>query len=120
MSWILRYRCRIFLRSSLWATAIACMVAALLVAPLVRLVDDRTQWTLMGFGLEGSRVLVGALASSLLTFIVVAFSIILLAVQVAGGQLSPRIIARIFENRLSKLVMGALRRSGSVEPIVLR
>jgi uncharacterized membrane protein len=107
MSWIFRYRFRIFLRSSLWATAIACMAAALLVAPVIRLVDDRTQWTLMGFGLDGSRILVGALASSLLTFIVVAFSIILLAVQVAGGQLSPRIIARIFENRLSKLVMGA-------------
>jgi uncharacterized membrane protein len=107
MSWILRYRFRIFLRSSLWATAIACMAAALLAAPVIRLVDDRTQLTLMGFGLDGSRVLVGALASSLLTFIVVAFTIILLAVQVAGGQLSPRIIARIFENRLSKLVMGA-------------
>jgi uncharacterized membrane protein len=107
MSWIIRYRCRTFLRSSLWATAIACMAAALLVAPVIRLVDDRTQWTLMGFGLEGSRVLVGALASSLLTFIVVAFSIILLAVQVAVGQLSPRIIARIFERRLAKLVMGS-------------
>ena len=107
MSWIFRYRCRIFLRSSLCVIPIACMAAALLAAPLLRLVDECTQWTLMGFGPEGSRVVIGALASSLLTFIVFAFSIILLAVQVAGGQLSPRIIARIFETRLIKLALSA-------------
>jgi len=83
------------------------MAAALLAAPLIRLIDDRTHWTLMGFGPEGSRAVVGALAASLLTFIVFAFSIILLAVQVAGGQLSPRIIARIFETRLIKLTLSA-------------
>jgi uncharacterized membrane protein len=107
MSWILRYRFRIFLRSSLSVAPIAFMAAALLAAPLIRMVDESTRWTLMGFGIEGSRVVVGALASSLLTFIVFAFSIILLAVQVAGGQLTPRIIARIFERRLVKLTLGA-------------
>jgi uncharacterized membrane protein len=50
---------------------------------------------------------VGALVSSHLTFIVFAFSIILLAVQIAGGQLSPRVIARIFEGRLIKLTLSA-------------
>lgn len=83
------------------------MAAALLAAPLIRMVDDGTRWTLMGFGLEGSRIVVGALASSLLTFIVFAFSIILLAVQIAGGQLSPRIIARVFESRLAKLTLSS-------------
>lgn len=107
MSWILRYRLRMFLRSSLCAAPIACMFAALLAAPLIRMIDESTRWTLMSFGLEGSRVVVGALASSLLTLIVFSFSIILLAVQVAGGQLSPRIIARIFENRLAKFTLSA-------------
>ena len=35
------------------------------------------------------------------------FSILLLAVQMASGQLSPRIIARVFEDRLTKLTIGA-------------
>ena len=48
-----------------------------------------------------------ALSSALLTFIVVAFSILLLAVQVAGGQLSPRIIARVFERPITKAVLSA-------------
>ena len=42
------------------------------------------------------------LASSLLGLIVFAFSILLLAIQIAGGQLSPRIIARIFRGASSR------------------
>src|ERR1019366_8947697 len=108
LSWIFRYRCRMFLRSSLWLAPVASIAAALVAAPLIRPLDDPTRWTLLAFGLEGSRAVAGALASSLLTFIVFAFSIILLAVQVAGGQLSPRVIARIFEGHLIKVVLSAL------------
>jgi uncharacterized membrane protein len=107
MNWILRYKLKTFLRSSLCVWPVASMAAALLAAPLILMVDERTQWTLMGFGPEGSRIVVGALASSLLTFIVFAFSIILLAVQIAGGQLSPRIIARVFESHLAKVTLSA-------------
>jgi uncharacterized membrane protein len=96
-----------FLRSSLWLAPVVSIAAALIAAPLIRLLDDRTRWTLLAFGLEGSRAVAGALASSLLTFIVFAFSIILLAVQVAGAQLSPRVIARIFEGHLIKVVLSA-------------
>ena len=105
MSRILHYKWKNFLRSSLCAWPIASMAAALLAAPLIRIVDEGTRWTLMGFGPEGSRIVVGGLAASLLTFIVFAFSIILLAVQIAGGQLSPRIIARVFESPIAKLTL---------------
>jgi uncharacterized membrane protein len=96
-----------FLRRSLWAAPVASMAAALLVAPLIRLADGQTRWKLLGFGLDGSKAVVGGLASSLLTFIVFALSIILLAVQVSGAQLSPLVIGRIFERRLVKLVLSA-------------
>jgi uncharacterized membrane protein len=105
MSWLSRYRFRRFLRSSLWAPAVASMAAALLAAPLLRLADDLTGWTLMNFGVDGAKALAGALSSSLLTVLVFSFSIILLAVQVAGGQLSPRVIARIYMTRRLKLVV---------------
>jgi uncharacterized membrane protein len=95
------------LRSSLWRGPVASMAAAVLVARAVRWVDDQTRWTLFNFGLEGARTVLGALGSSLLTFIVFAFSILLLSVQMASGQLSPRVIARVFENRTTKLTIGA-------------
>jgi uncharacterized membrane protein len=83
------------------------MLVALLLAPLIRWVDERTQWTLLGFGPDGAKAVVGALSSSLLTFVVFAFSILLLSVQVAGSQLSPRVIARVFETRLSRATLAA-------------
>ena len=107
MSWIREQRRSTFLRSSLWPVPIGFMLAGLLAAPVIRWLDDQTRWTLMGFGTEGARIVVGSLASSLLTIIVFAFSILLLAVQMASGQLSPRIIARVFENTLTKLTIGA-------------
>jgi len=61
----------------------------------------------MGFAPDGARNVLGALASSLLTFIVFALSILLLSVQMASGQLTPRVIARFFEQRLTKLTVGA-------------
>jgi len=106
MRWVCRFRCSAFLRASLCIVPIACMAAALLAAPGLRWLDDQTRWTLLGFGAEGARAAVGALASSLLTFIVFAFSIILLAVQMASGQLSPRIIRWIFESRSAKATLG--------------
>jgi uncharacterized membrane protein len=106
MSWILRYRCSQFLRSSMCAIPVASVAAALLVAPMLRSIDDRTRWTLLGFGIEGSRAVAAALDSSILSFVVFAFSIILLAVQIASGQLTPRIIGRLFENRAVKLTLG--------------
>jgi uncharacterized membrane protein len=107
MNWLTRHRCRRYLKSSLFLAPAASIVLALLVAPAVRWVDDRTQWTLLGFGPSGAAAVLSGLASSLLSLIVFAFSILLLAIQIAGGQLSPRIIARIFRTRLLKLALSA-------------
>jgi uncharacterized membrane protein len=95
------------MRASLWLVSAVSMAAALLVAPLVRWVDDRTRWVLLGFGADGARDVLGALSASLLTFIVFAFSLLLLSAQMASGQFTPRIVVRVFENRLTKLTVGA-------------
>jgi uncharacterized membrane protein len=105
MSWRTRYLFRQFLRSSLWVAPFVSMIVALFVAPLVRWVDDQTQWVLLDYGPTGAQAMVSALSGSLLTLIVFGFSILLLTVQVAGGQLSPRIIARTFENRLTRVAI---------------
>ena len=100
MSWLRRHRARRYFRSSLFVVPTASIVLALAVAPLVRWVDDETRWTLLGLSGTGAGTVVSALSSSLLALIVFSFSILLLAIQIAGGQLSPRVIARIFGARL--------------------
>lgn len=106
-NWLRHQRRNRFVRASLWLIPALCMAAALLAAPVVRWIDDRTRWTLLGLSAEGAREVAGALASSLLTLIVFAFSMLLLAVQMASGQLTPRIITRVFGDRVTKLSVGA-------------
>jgi uncharacterized membrane protein len=107
MSWLTRYLARRTLKSSLFLAPTASIVLALAVAPVVRWIDDRTRWTLLDLGASGAAAVVAGLSSSLLGLIVFAFSILLLAIQIAGGQLSPRIIARVFRARLLKVVLSA-------------
>jgi uncharacterized membrane protein len=105
MSWRARYEAAVFLRSSLWLLPVVSTPLGVCAARATRWIDERTRWTLFGFGAEAARTLLASLSASLLTFIVFAFSILLLAVQQAGAQLSSRIIAWIFKSRLAKLVL---------------
>jgi uncharacterized membrane protein len=102
MTWLQRYRLRNFVASSVWLPPLLGMVAALLLFPVIRRVDAMLgvePW----LGPDGARTLLGALASSMLTFIVFVFSILLLSVQLASAQLTPRIIALVYRSRVVKL-----------------
>ncbi len=107
MAWLARHRRRRYLRSSLFLAPSASILLALAVAPVVRWIDDQTRWELLGFGAAGASAVLSGLSSSLLALIVFAFSILLLAIQIAGGQLSPRVIARIFRTPLLKITLSA-------------
>jgi uncharacterized membrane protein len=53
-------------------------------------------------GIEGTKTSLTTLAGSMFTFIVFVFSILLLSVQVASAQLTPRIIVFFYRNRVLK------------------
>lgn len=106
MFWLHRARFRTFLRNSLWVAPVACMIAALVLAPLTRFWDSTLQLRFLNFGLQGARAAVGMIAASMLTFVVFFFSVLLLTVQIASGTLSPRIIARPFQSRVLKTALG--------------
>ena len=72
------------------------MIAALAAIPVVRGLDAWTAWRWFGFTPDGARAVLGGLSSSMLTFVVFAVSALLLAVQLASGQLTPRIIVLTF------------------------
>lgn len=95
------------LHASLWLVPVASMAAAMLAGPVMRWIDEQTRWTVLSLGLEGAKAIVGGLASSLLTFIVFTISILLLATQMASQTMSPRMIARLFEYKRTKVTLGA-------------
>jgi uncharacterized membrane protein len=104
MAWLQRCRLRAFFKSSLWPLPLAGLIAALLVAPLVCGLDRRTGWT-SDIAADGAGAVVDNLSSALLTFLVFVSSMLLLAVQLASAQLTPRIIARIFRGPVTRLTL---------------
>lgn len=106
LDWSTRYKVKRFQRRSFSLVPISAILVAMAVTPLIRWIDGRTHWQLLGVGPEGAKALVGTLPSALLSLIVFSLSIILLAVQLASSQYSARIIARVFESTLLKWSLG--------------
>jgi uncharacterized membrane protein len=55
--------------------------------------DAQREWTLLGFGISGAQATLQAIVTETLSFLVFTFGSLLVAIQVASGQLTPRIIA---------------------------
>ena len=107
MRWIHRYRISTFLRSALWLVPLGSMVLAVALTPLLRHIDRATGWALFGFGLLGARALLAMLAASMLSLLVFMLSALLIAVQIASAQLTPRVIAATFvRDRPVKFTIG--------------
>src|SRR5262245_5200041 len=64
---------------------------------------ERTMGSQSSRSLESVRTVMGILAGSMLTFVVFLSSTLLVAVQLASGQLTPRIIGFIFRDRVTRL-----------------
>src|SRR4029453_18532380 len=96
MTWLQRYRLRHFLQFSFWFVPMGAILVALLAVRAVQWLDAQTGWSWLNFTETGARGILDSLSSSMLTFIVFAVSALLLAVQLASGLLTPRIIALVF------------------------
>ncbi|HET7779930.1 MAG TPA: DUF2254 domain-containing protein [Rudaea sp.] len=99
MTWLQRHQLASFFRNSVWLPPVIGMIIALVVRPVVQDIDAMLGWK-SPVGPDAARAVLGILVSALLTFIVFVFSILLLIVQIASAQLSPRIIAPIYRSRV--------------------
>lgn len=107
MSWQNRYRLREFLRSSFWFFPSLALLLAWLAGKTMLWVVPDPHWPRFDDGdVEGMRVSMAAFASSMLTFMVYAVSALLLAVQLASGQTTPRLIRLTFSRWQVKMSAG--------------
>jgi uncharacterized membrane protein len=102
---------RMQLRTSLWTTPALAVIAAVVLARALERVDrrieqDREAWYLFGGGVESARELLSTIASSLLTFTGLVFSITILVLQLASSQYSSRVILTFLEDRFTRFSMG--------------
>jgi uncharacterized membrane protein len=97
MTWHDRYRLKEFVRSSFWLFPSLSLGLAWLVAKFILWFVPHPEWPRFDASdVEGMRVSMAAFASSMLTFVVYAVSALLLAVQLASGQITPRLIRITF------------------------
>ncbi len=101
MSWLWRYRVRHYLRNSLWIGPLLSMAAALGGAHILMAIDKAMGWQ-SAIDPDTARAVLGTMAASMFTFIVFVSSALLVAVQLASSQLTPRIIGIVFRNPVTK------------------
>ena len=107
MTWNQLYRFRSYLRSSLWIVPFIAIPLELVLSRVLHRMDALLGWTLLGFGVTGAQAIFQAIVTATLTFIVFTFGSLLVAIQVASGQLTPRIIATILlRDRLVAYTVG--------------
>jgi uncharacterized membrane protein len=87
------YRTTSYLRSALWMVPLLSIVLVLAIAPALRILDGWLGWRLTGLSLAGAQSLYQTVITLTLSFVVFTFGSLLVAIQIAGGQLTPRIIA---------------------------
>ena len=95
MGWNRWYSTRSYLRSSLWIVPFVTFVAYLVMVRVVDAVDSRIGWLeyFADFGVSGLTAALQTIITLSASFLVFTFGSVLVAVQIAGGQLTPRIIA---------------------------
>ncbi len=107
MSWKTSYRIRSYIRSSLWVVPLGALLLEQLFAPIIYFLNGRLGWSGLGLGPDGARGLIQSLIALSLSCIVFTFSSLLVAIQIAGGQYTPRIIATtLLRNNVIRYTVG--------------
>ncbi len=107
LSWNRVYRAASYLRSALWIVPFVAIVLMLVTAPLLRRLDAWLAWNITDLDPDGAKALFQAVTTLTLSFLVFTFGSLLVAIQVASVQLTPRIIATtLLRNNVVKYSVG--------------
>jgi uncharacterized membrane protein len=94
LEWRTRYALRSYLRSSMWLAPLGAYVVSLVAIRILGWMDERLEWQwAWQLNVEVVQNVLQMFIAAMLSFIVFTFSSLLVAVQIASAQLTPRIIA---------------------------
>jgi uncharacterized membrane protein len=102
MTWLQRYRVRHYFESAIWIIPSLSIPVALGTVRLLHWFEDSMGWQ-SSFDPETARAVLATMAASMFTFIVFVSSALLVSVQLASSQLTPRIIAIVFRDPVTRL-----------------
>ena len=93
--------------SSLWFIPFVAIPLELIATRVLHLLDAQLGWTFLDLKTPGAQAMLQAIVSANLAFLVFTFASLLVAIQVASAQLSPRIIATtLLSDRTIKYCVG--------------
>jgi uncharacterized membrane protein len=111
-------------RTRLWLVPLSCVVAGVGLALALVSIDRSSGYQLVGTSVTGSAASVQTIltssATALVTLTSVVLSLTLVAVQLAMGQFSPRIVRAILHDRRSQLAVGLFIGTFAYSMTVLR
>src|SRR5262245_27287152 len=106
MNWVDRYRFKLYIRNSIWVFPVVSIAAGMLAVILLNRIDRAMGWEI-NIGVDTARTVMGTVAASMFTLVVVSASAVLVAVQLASAQLTPRIIVLVYRGRTRKFCVSA-------------
>src|SRR4051794_2423225 len=113
-----------FVRTSMWLLPIGCLAAGVLLAVGALAVDRATGYRLVPQSLTGTpsdaQTILSSFASALVSLTTLVLTVTLVAVQLAMGQFSPRIVGALLADRWSQLAVGLFGASFVVVVLTLR
>ena len=95
MQWKWLFQLRDYLKSSLWIVPLVAIPLELAAIRILVRLDSWLGWSFLGIGAKGADAMLNAIVTATLSFVVFTFGSLLIALQVASGQMTPRIIATI-------------------------
>ncbi|MBV9956988.1 MAG: DUF2254 domain-containing protein [Acidobacteria bacterium] len=104
MSWLRRYRIRLYMRNSIWLFPALSIPVGLIAVRLLTNLDRALGWEL-SISRETTMTIMGTVAASMFTLLVLTCSAVLVAVQLASAQLTPRIITLVYRNPFRKAAL---------------
>jgi uncharacterized membrane protein len=96
LEWRTRFWLKSYLRSSMWLVPLGAYVVSLVAISVLGWIDARMQWQwAWQLNVEIVQNVLQMFVAAMLSFIVFTFGSLLVAVQIASAQLTPRIIATV-------------------------
>ena len=95
MNWKQFYHLKSYLRSSLWVVPFIAIPLELIATRVLHRLDGWLGWSFLDIGVSGAQAMLNAIITATLSLLVFTFGSLLVALQVASGQLTPRIIATV-------------------------
>jgi len=107
VTWSQFYKFRSYLRTSLWIIPFIAIPSALIAIRILRRLDVWLGWSFLDLTTPGAGAMLQGIVTATLSFLVFTFGSLLVAIQVASAQLTPRIIATtLLRNPVVKNTVG--------------